>query len=249
MRRWAIYIDIEGFSQIYTTNEVRGMRLLGALMEAIYCVGSLVFDRDYNRVFVHQTGDGFVIVSDGSVEPVAVPCAVAVILMRHVLLAGGVAKCGLAEGDFADVQAFYPEIIRNNKEPDGTVRLGSGFMRLFPVMGSALVRAHQLTKKHTGSLLLVDQTLASQLPASFIIKELEHGYVAVDWIHSGASEIAAATMRSKLRISDAQSLEESLHRYVTENSSTLRHEWIKNTLDFNGCSVGCQSSAADLGSA
>src|SRR5439155_1670895 len=64
MRRWAIYIDIEGFSAIYSKDEVRALRGLGAVMEAVYRIGSTVCAERPNRLFVHQTGDGFVVVSD-----------------------------------------------------------------------------------------------------------------------------------------------------------------------------------------
>ena len=70
MRRWAIYIDIEGFSEIYSKDEARAAAGLSAIMEGIYRVGTTVCAEAPNRLFVHQTGDGFVIVRDESTDVV-----------------------------------------------------------------------------------------------------------------------------------------------------------------------------------
>ena len=64
MNRWAIYIDIEGFSSIFTTNSTRAISLLGTLMKYIHLIGCNIYPKSPERLFAHQFGDGFLIVSD-----------------------------------------------------------------------------------------------------------------------------------------------------------------------------------------
>ena len=235
MKRWALYVDIEGFSRIYLGNEVRALSLLGALMEAIYRIASFACPDDFNRVFVHQTGDGFVIVSGSPSHDTATPFAIAVLLMRCVLVAGGVAKCGLSEGNFADIKGCYPEIIRSNIQNGGVLPLGSGLMRVFPVMGCALVRAHQLTTKLKGALLLVDPEMAKHLPSSVGITKSEQEYVVADWIHGDSREITEITAKSGVDLPSVQSLKGLLQDYVSTNCDVVSAKWKANTLTLNGC--------------
>jgi hypothetical protein len=235
MNRWTLYIDIEGFSRIYLESEFRGLSSLGALMEAIYRVGTFACPSDFNRVFVHQTGDGFAIVSGSHSRDPSTPYAIAVVLMRCLLVAGGVAKCGLSEGHFADVIGCYPDIIRNNIKSSGVVSLGSGMMRIFPVMGSALVRAHQLTRKESGALLLVDAEMAKNLPNSIRITKSEQQYAIADWIHSDSREIKEITEKIGVELPSVQILEGLLQDYVSKNCKSVPPEWRTNTLTFNNC--------------
>ena len=63
-QRWCIYIDILGFSKVWECDEYKALKSLGELMRAIYRIGKKVYPNEVERFFVHQTGDGFAIVSD-----------------------------------------------------------------------------------------------------------------------------------------------------------------------------------------
>lgn len=84
--RWAVYIDIEGSSTMYASDEAQFFTVVDALMEAICRIGSLLCPETPNRLFVHQTGgDGFVIVSEFAQRSPEMPIAIAVVLMQTVL--------------------------------------------------------------------------------------------------------------------------------------------------------------------
>ncbi len=63
MERWAIHIDIEGFSATYE-NSAQGLYSLQALMEGIYFIGNKWRPDPPERIFAHQLGDGFIIVGE-----------------------------------------------------------------------------------------------------------------------------------------------------------------------------------------
>ena len=169
MDRWAIFVDIEGFSKIYPENIGRALLPLGALMEGIYHVGNQVCSSTPDRLFAHHIGDGFVIVSEFSQRCPELPVAIGTFLLRNTLLAGGMAKCAISIGDFADIQGCYPDVIRENLISSDTVRLGDGFMRIFPVMGSALINSYRLSRKESGSLLLVDADVLTSSPPGLVV--------------------------------------------------------------------------------
>ena len=61
--RWAIYIDIEGFAAKWN-DTIEAFRGLNALMEGIFWIGHRAFPEPPKRLFAHQFGDSFLIVSD-----------------------------------------------------------------------------------------------------------------------------------------------------------------------------------------
>lgn len=235
MRRWAIYIDIEGFSAMYPNNEARAIVALGAVMEGIYFIGTTVCAETPNRLFVHQTGDGFVIVSEFAQGRPQLPVAIAAILMRRALLAGCLTKAGISEGEFADIQGCYPEVIQRNSDTDGFVRLGHGLMRIFPVMGTALVNAHGLTTRAKGSLLFLDAQMASDLSAKGIVSAEFPGFVVIDWVHADMPEIRRVVERASIALPETDVLEQRLGAHVEAAKSSVSDEWVKNTLALNGC--------------
>ena len=68
MSRWSIYIDVEGFSEIYRLRQGRAIQALGEVMETLFLVASKKFPTAPERLFIHQFGDGFVVVSDFGAE-------------------------------------------------------------------------------------------------------------------------------------------------------------------------------------
>jgi len=63
MCRWAIHIDMEGFSNLWD-KEDQILLSLGELMRAIFRIGRKCFPASPERLFAHQLGDGFLIISD-----------------------------------------------------------------------------------------------------------------------------------------------------------------------------------------
>ena len=85
--RWAIYIDISGFGALWEQGD-KALWSLGQLMLAIFRIGRRCYPEPPDRLFAHQLGDGFVVVSDFH-EPCLERCtAIAVALMRHVAASG-----------------------------------------------------------------------------------------------------------------------------------------------------------------
>jgi len=162
LKSWAIYIDVEGFSNNYKHGGIQRGHVfdgLRSLTEAIHGIGAKVcLERD-KRLCAYQAGDAFFIDSEyGSPN---VPIAIAIILMRSALLAGALTKAGISEGDCVDIRGLRSEVIRVNAKGDDVPLGKTGHMRLFPVMGTAYIRAHELTKAK-GCLLTLDSKMVER---------------------------------------------------------------------------------------
>lgn len=81
--RWAINIDLEGFGHLYDKEDLVLLSLC-ELMEGIYRIGVRYYPESPDRIFAHQLGDGFVIVSDFPEDTLDRPVAIALSLLRHV---------------------------------------------------------------------------------------------------------------------------------------------------------------------
>ncbi len=153
---WSVYIDIEGFGTRYGQTTMAALVPLNALMEGIYLIGSKKYNDDVNRLFAHQFGDGFVIVSCFKEEKLDRATSIAIALLRHVLASGGLAKASISEGGFSNIKSCYPRAVTDN-ENEGVVMLGAGLMTIIPVMGTALINAVAVDKRSpSGSLLTID---------------------------------------------------------------------------------------------
>jgi hypothetical protein len=133
--RWSIYIDLEGFGNLYD-KENQVLVSLEVLMEGIFQIGCCCYPESPDCLFAHQLGDGFVIVSEFPEDMLDRPIAIALALLRHVAHSGRFAKASVSEGEFADIRSCYPASVLDASTNDGRIRLGRGVMTLFPVMGS-----------------------------------------------------------------------------------------------------------------
>jgi hypothetical protein len=61
--RWAIAIDVEGFSATYEASS-QALTSIGALAKAIFVLGRFSYPESPNRLFAHQLGDGFIVVGE-----------------------------------------------------------------------------------------------------------------------------------------------------------------------------------------
>jgi hypothetical protein len=201
-QRWAIYIDIEGFSELYDREDLV-LRALGDLMEGIYLIGEKCYPESPNRLFAHQSGDGFVIVSEFGASSLEDPVAVSIALLRHVAGRGRFAKASIGEGEFADIIGCYPKRIRDAYEGGGTIPLksGGGLMTLFPVMGTALIDAVGIAKRSpSGSLLTLSARNQHRLPTECIKRKVDdQDIVSVDWVHSDLPLVTSLQQKAGLR--------------------------------------------------
>lgn len=236
MNRWSLFVDIEGFSKIYPEHMSQALRPLCDMMEGIYSIGSAVCPDTPHRLFAHQLGDGFIIVSEFAERSPELPIAIGVFLLRHILVSGGMGKCTISQGDYSDIKGCFPEVIRSNMDQSGEVRIGSGLMRLFPVMGSALINCNRLSKIESGSLLLLDSDMPERFPAGVVVSKAASTHYVVDWVHSTTQEINEITAKTGIVHPKANEIERLIRVYISRNSDGLPPNWIQNTMDLNGCS-------------
>lgn len=235
--RWAVYIDVEGSSTIYASDEAQFFAVVDALMDGICRIGALVCPETPHRLFVHQTGgDGFLIVSEFAQRSPEMPIAIAVVLMQTVVAAGGVAKAGVSLGEFADVQGCLPTLQNYPPDEHGRRRLGRGILTVFSVMGTALINSHRLaTRWPRGARLAVDRAMVSQIPAGLVITHEDEDLIVVDWVHTRLPEIAEIFSKTGLPHPSPEELQRKLTAYVAKIGSAIDEDWKHHTLCLNGC--------------
>ena len=233
--RWAINIDLEGFGNLYDKEDLVLLSLC-ELMEGIFRIGTQYYPEPPDRIFAHQIGDGFIIVSDFPEDTLDRPVAIALALLRHVAYSGRYTKATISEGDFADIQSCYPPSVLNAVDPDKRVRLGSGVMTLFPVMGTALIRAISVAKKcPIGPLLAVAGVNRHRLPDELIIHEVpSEDIIVVDWLHSKNELAEDIASKSQLKRPDTPTISNQLRNYCQKQP--VREEWKTSVQDFLGVS-------------
>jgi hypothetical protein len=226
--RWCIYIDIEGFGQLYGKNDIV-ILALHDLIEGIFLIGENCYSESPNRIFAHQTGDGFAIVSEFHAKSLEVPVVISIALLRHIAANGRFAKASIGEGDFADITGLYPDCVRGARINEGSVRMGEGIMTLFTVMGTALINAHRIAKDSpSGSLLTVACSNRDRLPAECIVKEVEGGNIlSIDWVHSQLPLVSQIQDRANLK-TPANDLIGVLFDQYKMNQNPPRH-WVEST--------------------
>jgi hypothetical protein len=231
--RWAIFIDLEGFSALYDKEDLV-LLSLGELMEGIYNIGCNYFPESPDRLFAHQLGDGFVIVSEFHEDSLDRPISIAISLLRHVASSGRFAKASISEGQFSDIPSCYPSTVTNSLGSDKRVRIGSGIMTIFPVMGTALIRAFSIGKNSpSGPMLAVAAAETERIPAGLVMHEISsQDIVLVDWIHSHTELSEKITERAGLRSPTAEKLTEILHNYC--HSQNIKEEWKANVVKYLG---------------
>ena len=229
MQRWAIHIDIEGFSTTYEKSS-QGLYSLRALMEGIYLIGNKWCSDPPEGIFAHQIGDGFIIVGELCRESLEVPIIIAIALMRHVLISSGAAKAVIAEGELADIQGCFPKCIRDESKGDSWVRLGRGLMTTFPVMGTALIRAVNLAEASpSGSLLFIQEALSPRIPLEIqLVPTNAPHLLSIDWIHTKIESLEQLQQIANLTKVGVTVLEHKLKEYIVRND--LKGEWKDNTL-------------------
>ena len=226
--RWSIYIDIEGFSAKYEESDA-ALWALSKLMDGIYRVGTQYVFPDGNRIFAHQTGDGFIIVSDFAGDSLEIPVALGIVLLRHVATTGRFAKAAIAEGRFADVSGCYPKAVRDAQDDSGRVRLNEGFMTTFPVMGTALINAIATDKASPpGALFSMNRTLGSRVPSDYVTRPVGGTeLLAIDWVNTNSALISEIQRAAGLEAPDAKRLRDLFGIYFFTQG--VKDEWKANS--------------------
>jgi hypothetical protein len=241
MERWAIHIDIEGFSTLWD-KEDQVLWSLGELMRAIFRIGRECYPVSPERIFAHQLGDGFLIISDFGERSLERAITITVALMQHVGSSGRLAKAAIAEGELADIQGCYPEELLVFLKSDHTVSLGMGLMTIFPVMGTALIRSVALAKASPrGPLVTIEHSKAGRIPPHVPVRPIDgKDLLSVDWVHMNTELLKHIQSCARLSISSPEKLEAMLVAYCGRYQ--LPKDWVENTKNLLG--VGNLSSRA-----
>ncbi len=225
--RWCLFIDVEGFSSIYDTDEPQALSRWRELASAIYKFIEAL-PPTFPPIGAHQIGDGFLLVATSSGEAVDQPLALAIALLRHLLMQGVACKAAISEGNFADVCGCLPRCIRQKMDETSAIRDDRYIMTFWPVMGTALIQAFNLAKSGpSGPLLLLDATSLEMAS----VKAMRHkeSLIIVDWLRS----VPPALPELEHILAGAQEQPEGLalqlRRYV-EGASGLSAEWRANAL-------------------
>ena len=190
-KRWCIYIDILGFSRFWECDQQKALASLNSLMTAIHRIGTMVYPDNPERLFVHQMGDGFAIVSEFGEAFLERPVTIAIALMRHLATTETFAAATIAEGDHADITGCYPREVTAGSD-NTTVGLGAGLMTLSSVMGTAFIRAYRLhSAAPSVPLLTVSGKQGLRVPDCFHIGETRsrkgEPLCSINWIRTDSA--------------------------------------------------------------
>ena len=225
--RWTLYIDVEGFASKWNETTMEAFRGINTLMEGIFQIGAHCYAESPDRLFAHQFGDAFLLVSDFHEAVLDRSVLIGIALMRQLLAVGEIAKCTMDEGELSDIANCYPDAIRKRYNR-GSIGIGAGLMTITPVMGTALIRTAAIQKRASGPLFALRKALADRVSPSFGRTEISGSeLVSMNWLRGeppGLKELqdTAGLMRSAEETRVAQ-----LRNYL-QQSSGLSAEWTAN---------------------
>ncbi|MDW1665770.1 hypothetical protein AB6D65_22950 [Vibrio alginolyticus] len=232
-KRWGINIDIEGFSNLYESGEesqTRAILGLRELMNAIIQIGQQAFPGDPalnvgDRLFAHQFGDGFIIVSEYEETDASRAIAIATALMRHMLVKGYATKSAISVGSMTDISGCYPEAMREAE--NNALPLGSGLLTSIPVMGTALTKAHKLSSKASGGILVVDRSAFDTIPKELIENE-DNNLIFINWMLDRNEMAKGIAASAGLEFSSNSDLEASFQCYIKQPPQPPSH-WVEGS--------------------
>jgi len=233
--RWAIYIDIEGFSALYPEGN-DALWALNKLMLAIHRIGKNVFPEPPDRLFAHQLGDGFLIASEFHEKNLDRAVTIATILMKFITSFGVFARGTIAEGDLSGITSCYSDEVMKECEKDGwsTSRMGAGLMTIFPVMGTALINAVGIDKRSPkGPLLTMSSNCKDRLSGVFKVIDIPNTeLVTVDWVHTDFEGLTDIRDKAFLKYPSPENLEILIKNYLSKHK--LPEEWVNSCSTYLG---------------
>jgi len=233
IERWAILIDMEGFSELWH-KEDQVLRSLGELMRSIFRIGRMCFPDSPERLFAHQISDGFLVVSDFGEDNLERAITIAVALMQHVAATGRLTKAAISEGELSDIQSCYPREVLNELESDHRVSLRMGLMTIFPIMGTALIRAAKVAKTSpSGPLLIIEKSKATRIPPHIPLCEVQNSdQLSIDWVNMNSELLSKIQSEAGLSQLGSEKLKELLATYCTEHK--LPEKWVNGVRTYLG---------------
>lgn len=233
--RWAIYIDIEGFSVLYPEGD-DALWALNKLMLAIHSIGKLVFPELPDRLFAHQVGDGFLIVSNFHEDNLDRAASIATVLMKFITSYGLFARAIISEGGLSGINRLCPDEVLDDciEEDPLTVRMGAGLMTIFPVMGTALINAVSIDKiAPKGPILVLPMTYRDRLSSNFLTTAIEGSEtMAIDWIHTEGELLTTIKAKANLELPSPKDIEILLVQYMSKHK--LPSEWVNSCSNYLG---------------
>lgn len=228
-QRWCIYIDILGFSELWEREHIKALGSLRELMCAIYRIGTRVYPQEVERLFVHQMGDGFAIVSDFGEPSLERPIAIAIALMRCVASTRTLAAAAIAEGELADITGCYPQEVTNGTDDAHVVMLGAGVMTLSSVMGTAFIRAYRLNNDAPpGPFLTVSECHRDRVPASLPVRATKSRkgaqVLSIDWVRAKTTLLTDIQGTADLKIPTPDELVHAIKDYCVQYEH-IREKW------------------------
>lgn len=226
-KRWAIYIDIQGFGTLWGEGD-EALLALGELMRAIYRIGKNYYPSSPDRLYAHQFGDGFLIISDFEEASLERCVTIAIALLRHVAVTGCFAKAAIIEGGMQGINGCYPEEVMRNTDDDSTVLMGEGLMTIVPVMGTALIRGVKLEKNSPkGPLLVIEKERIDRLPQGLSTSDAGEEVVSINWITYESNLLSDIQRRTGLKSPSKNEMEKSLRQYCKAHEK-IPEEWVQN---------------------
>lgn len=223
MPGWSLFVDVEGFSEIYSQDQKRALILMRELADVIHAIGNRAFPDESERLFAYGLGDGFLIVPGIEAARPEKPVAIAIALMHHMLGLGGLLKASISRGEVADVTGCFSQRVLNGS-------MGDGIIMIFPIMGNALANAYKLGAGAKGASVLLDASMVSDLP-----KEVRYSRtdpVRIDWLHSRWPLLNRLIQRAGLHLFSAVDAKQRLLAYIEIENKHLNQKWIEMTLEF-----------------
>ena len=227
--RWCIYIDILGFCEFWEHEEWDALHPLRELMQGIYTIGKEVSPKGEDRLFVHQMGDGFAIVSEFHEDSLERPLEIAIALMRCVASTGKFAAAAIAEGDFADITGGYPKDVQEARDGCGGVPLDNGHMTLSTVMGTAFIRAYRLHKEAPpGPFITISQRYRDRIPDTLPVRTVfghtGEPLLSVDWIRAESELLRTISTQVGLNLPKPDDLKQKIKKYC-ETYPHIGEKW------------------------
>ena len=228
MHKWILFIDVEGFSNIYQKNKAKAVSLLSGLMGDLYFIGTKVYPDGKERLFVYQFSDGFMVSPDFNGE-IDRPIAIAIALMRSTLIRNGVLRAAISCGELGDISSDYPtEVLKSQKNGGVPLGGGGGLMTINQLMGDALINAYNLASAEPkGPLLILDKGFVRDVKnTNFIIYDID-GYTCVNWVESEIGLVNEILKKIGRDSSPKETLRKLIRGYISDNQD-LGGAWKTN---------------------